>query len=214
MDSNGSDNLDHGEQFLEQLSLDEKLKIATETLITGKLKDNHDDTLFCKFCSLLKTHINTENLLNFVTKQNVFKLIHTNLPNFEGANFVGKQREDIVAFFRITGALFSREEAFNYYLDNNKNIFDITQILCQVFPLSLDNTCEDPKLLVFTLLSFIKNISSHKSGAQWLLAFWFDASNENESRFVMEFIPFMKSENTHYIQKEVYFILGQLIDQK
>ena len=46
------------------LDFDDKLRIAIETLLTGQLKDNHDDTLFEKLCSLLMECLKCQ-MLNF-----------------------------------------------------------------------------------------------------------------------------------------------------
>lgn len=195
-----------------QLSLNEKLKIAIETLLTGKLKDNHDDTLFEKFCSLLQSDIEVDRLMQFITEQSIFKLINNNLPLFENAEYVRKHRDDCVAFFRILGTLLSHEEVFNLYQTKKTDIFDITQIFGQLFPLFDDLKNENSMLLVFSMLSFMKNVSCHKSGTQWLLTLWFEGPDESASKFILYIIPFIKSQKTHYIQKETNSLLGRIID--
>lgn len=195
-----------------QLSVNEKLRIAIETLLTGKLKDNHDDTLFEKFCSLLQSDLTEDQLEQFVVEQDIFQLINANLPQFEKAKV--ETRDDIVAFFRIFGSLLSHEKTFNLYLQTvkEKSIFDVSQILSRMNRLFIDKLNEDTVLVIYSMLSFMNFISSHKPGAEWLFFQLFDNANLEDCRFTVYIVPFTKATTTHYIQKEIYTLFANILN--
>ncbi|KAH9394689.1 hypothetical protein TYRP_004746 [Tyrophagus putrescentiae] len=196
----------------QQIPVNEKLRIAIETLLTGKLKDNHDDTLFEKFCSLLQSDLTEDQLISFVVEQNIFQLINANLPQFEKTKV--ETRDDIVAFFRIFGSLLSHESTFKLYLQTvkEKSICDVGQILGRMSRLFIEKLNEDTVLVAYSMLSFMNYISSHKSGAEWLFSFFFDNGNLEECRFTIHIVPFTKATTTHYIQKEIYTLFGNLLN--
>ena len=196
----------------QQIPVNEKLRIAIETLLTGKLKDNHDDTLFEKFCSLLQSDLTEDQLISFVVEQNIFQLINANLPQFEKTKV--ETRNDIVAFFRIFGSLLSHESTFKLYLQTvkEKSICDVGQILGRMSRFFIEKLNEDTVLVAYSMLSFMNYISSHKSGAEWLFSFFFDNGNLEECRFTIHIVPFTKATTTHYIQKEIYTLFGNLLN--
>lgn len=205
---------ENGSVNIFSLSLEDKLRISFETFLTGKLKANCDDTLFEKFCSFLQKDLSTIYLLNYISRENILKLILQHLPNCDDEKTYTERCEDYVAFFRLVGSLFLHEEIFQSYLEEYDDCFDLPKLLDRMFIYLNDpkNSIQSNKLLVFSLLLFLKCITSHQFGLRWFADIWFKSSTSIETKFASTFMSLLKSNCTYYIQKEMNQIVINLID--
>lgn len=202
MDS--SDDLD-----LSAMAYEDKLKLAIETVINDQLRDNHDDTLVEKLCTLLARQIDSEQLKSFVEQKQILQLIDNKIQALGDCNVdtLIEQKGLLEIVLRITGSMFCHVQVFKLISTDNVFMQSFPQLMKMIM---LDSF---PKMTIkCSVFSFLNNVFQHEPGSRWILNILFEEDHQNSAIQFESFIKLFLNKNTKFIEKEMLILLANIIN--
>lgn len=190
-----------------ELLLNQKVSTALNTIIASELKDNHDDTLIEKFCSLLN-EFDEKFLENLVTtNENLLSLIDSHLEwkSFICDDDFELKIDNVVIVLRICKPLLNRELIFQIYLkQSNQNLIEL---VLKIIATNYKDKLSQHHMLNIALFSLFNSICHHQTGKQFLITHFL--TPENGSFFIENLFDY--DCQTRFIQKEIHLLLANII---